>query len=166
MSPWLAISRKQIRESLNLRRNPRDLPVNWHLLRRRMEEEFFGILFRLSTAASLSSMGRVMSRITAFNFARLSHLFFTIRSRFFCLAIEHLFAISYSLFFSARPFLALFAVWVSFVDHIDTSSAADNEVPFRWIGLDGCSYFHESYPCRMRKFIPEGAICIQETTQL
>ena len=82
-----------------------------------------------------------MSKIVSLRAFRFSHLFFTILSRFFCLAIEDFFAII-PLFFTGRPFLALLAVGVFFVDDIDSASAADNLVPFQGIRFDGSSTFH------------------------
>ena len=143
MRPWLAISRKQRRESLNLRRNPRERPVNWQRLRRRIGEEFLGILLRASTAARRSSIVRSMSRITPLRAVLFSHLFFTIRSRFFCLATCDFFAMVPLLFSTSRPFLALLAVGIFFIDDVNAPLAADNLVPLRWVGLYRSSDFHE-----------------------
>jgi hypothetical protein len=77
--------------------------------------------------------------------ALLSQLFLTSCSRFFCFAMEDFFAIFY-LFFTTRALLALFAVWVPFIHHIDATASEDNFVPFRRIGLNRCSNFHKSYP--------------------
>ncbi len=105
MSPWFAISLKQRRESLNFLKNPLALPVNWHRFFKRTGDEFFGILFKESTACKRSSIGFVISKIIPFKALRLSQPFRTILSRFFCLAIEDFFAmIPVPYFFLAGPF--------------------------------------------------------------
>ena len=59
ISPWLAISRKQSRDNLNLRKNPRDRPVNWHLLRRRVLEEVMGSCSVTSAIKEICSDGEI-----------------------------------------------------------------------------------------------------------
>lgn len=86
-----------------------------------------------------------MSKIIAFRRALLSKLFFTKTSRLFCFAIEDFFAIPYYLFFATRAFLALFAVRVSFIHHVDTSTTENDLVALRWIGFNRSSYFHDFY---------------------
>ena len=95
---------EQRRESLNLLKNPRDRPVNWHRLRRRVGEEFFGSLLRASTAASRSSIVFIHIENDLFKPCRLSHLFFTILSRFFCFATRRFFCHCSSYFLRAGPF--------------------------------------------------------------
>jgi hypothetical protein len=142
-SPLDAISRKQRRDILNLRKNPRDLPVNWHRLRRRVLEESLGILLRASTAASLSSIDLLISMIAFFKACRFSHFNCTCLSRRCCFATEDDFAMNIPLlFFSSRPFLALLSIGIFSVNHIDSTSSANDFVPFRRVSLDGCSYFH------------------------
>lgn len=108
MRPWLAISRKQSLDILNLRRHPRLRPVNWQRLRRRTFEEFFGILFRVSTATRRSSIGLETSRINLLSSCLLSHLFFTSFSRLFCLEIHPFVAIEIPYFLRAGPFWRCF----------------------------------------------------------
>jgi hypothetical protein len=94
-------------------------------------DEFFGILFKASTAAMRSSTDFSMSRMVFFSCWRLSHLLFTSLSRFFCFAMEDFFAISVPFLFPARrPFLALLAVGIFLIDHIDPPSSADDLIPF------------------------------------
>lgn len=108
MRPWLAISRKQSLDILNLRRHPRLRPVNWQRLRRRIFEEFFGILLRASTATSRSSIGRETSRINFLSSCLFSHLFCTNFSRLFCLEIHPFVAIDVPYFLRAGPFWRCF----------------------------------------------------------
>lgn len=139
INPWLAISLKQRRDNLNFLKNPLDLPVSWQRFLRRIGEEFFGILFKASTAFRRSSMGLVISRMTCFSSWRFSHLFLTSLSLFFCLAIEDFFAM---LFPSSRPFLALLAIWIFLINHINAAPATDDFITFGRIRFDGSSDFH------------------------
>ena len=50
------------------------------------------------------------------------------------------------LLFAGRPFLALLAVRIFFIDNIETTLSADEDVPFRLVGFNGSFYFHFEYP--------------------
>src|SRR5579863_2526845 len=116
MRAWLAISRKQRRDILNLRRYPRARPVNWHRLRNLVGEEFLGSLFRESTAASRSSSLLLRSFTIFFSSCLRSHFSLTRRSRLFCFANKLFLAIiSFSLFLPSGTFLTLFSVRVCFI---------------------------------------------------
>ena len=57
--------------------------------------------------------------------------------------MEDFFAIPGSLFLAGRPFLALLTVWVFLIDYINSSLTTDDFVPFRRVGFNGCTNFHD-----------------------
>lgn len=69
------------------------------------------------------------------------------RSRFCCLAICDFFAILplKTLFLASRPLLALLAVWIDFIDYIDTPSSSDDLIPLGGVCFDRSSNFHRSF---------------------
>ena len=92
-----------------------------------------------------SSSLLLISRMVSFSCLRLSHLVFTRRSRRFCFATEDLVAISkIPLLLAGWTLLPLFAVWVFFVDHVNTATAANHLIPFGRVGFNGSSYFHRT----------------------
>jgi hypothetical protein len=44
------------------------------------------------------------------------------------------------------PFLPLLAIRVCLIDHINTTSTANDFVAFGWVGFDGSSYSHKPFP--------------------
>jgi hypothetical protein len=92
INPISALSRKVNRDNLNFLKNPLALPVNVHLLRRRIGQVSLFILFKFKRAFSLSSSLRERSRLCFLSICLLSHASLTSLSRFFCFSTEDFFA--------------------------------------------------------------------------
>src|SRR5215468_1032797 len=74
-------SRSAMRESLFLRQFERGRPLISQRLRMRVADELRGISASLSVAANRSSIGRFLSAMIAFSFARAAAAFLVIRLR-------------------------------------------------------------------------------------
>src|SRR3954447_26496086 len=92
-------SRSAMRESLFLRYTERGRPVISQRLRIRVADELRGSSASFSVAANRSSIGRFLSAMIAFSFARFGAAFFVMRLR--------------RSFFSIELYFAMLGSWVS-----------------------------------------------------